>query len=293
VPVAEKDRLSQVMKVFTDTAADFPGVKIVAIGAVDSAREVIQYDPEMRNRVAEIFVPLMTTEELNAIVEKGEKLLNVDFGHLKAEIASYASGLAAVCHQLCLNICFAAGIYETSEHVITIEKKQLREALERYLADASDTLKAVFDLALRQQRVRRFDNTRIILRALTKLGSAGGSSAEIMRSVRREQRHYPAGNLTTYLRELQSSSRGEILRFDANSGRYFFSDPLYLAYSQCLLVPPAGSEESYVIQILSKWDEALYQVISDNLKLDDGRSSLTTVHSPRHVSSKLRRKDKE
>jgi hypothetical protein len=42
------------MKVFTDVAADYPAVKIFAIGAVDTARQVIQYDPEMRIRVADI-----------------------------------------------------------------------------------------------------------------------------------------------------------------------------------------------------------------------------------------------
>jgi energy-coupling factor transporter ATP-binding protein EcfA2 len=39
VPTAEKSKLSQIMKVFVDSAADYPEVKIVAIGAVDSARQ--------------------------------------------------------------------------------------------------------------------------------------------------------------------------------------------------------------------------------------------------------------
>ena len=37
--------MAQIMKVFMDTAVDYPDVKVVAIGAVDSAREVIKYDP--------------------------------------------------------------------------------------------------------------------------------------------------------------------------------------------------------------------------------------------------------
>jgi hypothetical protein len=148
VPPSEKTKVSQVMKVFMDTAANYSDVKIVAIGAVDSAREVIQYDPEMRNRVAEIAVPLMAESELIEVLEKGERLLNATFGSLKKEIALYSSGLAAVCHQLSLNLCFAANIYETSDQQVAIERAQLRTALERYLKDASDTLKAVFDLAL-------------------------------------------------------------------------------------------------------------------------------------------------
>ena len=110
VPVSEKERLSQIMKVFMDSAAEYRDVKIIAIGAVDSARQVIQYDPEMRNRIAEIAVPLMTESELVDIMEKGEALLNVRLGVAKQEIASYSSGLGAVCHQLSLNICFAGDI---------------------------------------------------------------------------------------------------------------------------------------------------------------------------------------
>ncbi len=98
VPVSEKTKVSQVMKVFMDTAVDYHDVKVVAIGAVDSAREVIQDHLEMRNRIAEIAVPLMAENELTEILEKGESLLKVAFGGLKKEIASYSSDFAAVCH---------------------------------------------------------------------------------------------------------------------------------------------------------------------------------------------------
>jgi hypothetical protein len=81
-----------------------------------------------------------------------------------------------------------------------IKRDQLRTALERYLKDASDTLKAVFDLALKRQRARRFDNSRLILRALTELGSAGGTHVEILKEIRKAEPEYPAGNVTNYLR---------------------------------------------------------------------------------------------
>lgn len=261
VPVAEKVKLSQIMKVFMDTAVDYPDVKMIAIGAVDSAREVIQYDAEMRNRVAEIAVPLMTQEELTYILNKGEELLNVKFGGVKAEISSYSSGLAAVCHQLSLNICFAAGIEETCETTTTISTEQLNSALQRYLEDASDTLKAVFDLALKQQRVRKFDNARLILQALTQYGDRGASHADLLKAIRQEHPVYPPSNLTFYLQELQSSSRGEIVRFDPASGMFFFSDPLYLAYSRCLWVPPNVRWQWL------KWEQSsLQKVIMNGLK---------------------------
>jgi hypothetical protein len=86
--------------------------------------------------------------------------------------------------------------------------------------------------------MRSFDNARLILEAMAQVGDSGGAHAEILKVVREKEPKYPASNLTAYLRELQSSKRGEILRYNPTSGKYFFSDPLYLAYVQCLLVPP-------------------------------------------------------
>jgi energy-coupling factor transporter ATP-binding protein EcfA2 len=187
VAASEKEKLAQSMKVFMDTAADFPLVRVIAIGAVDTAREVVQYDPEMNTRVAEIAVPILSQEELVEILSKGEQLLNVRFGALKQQIAAYASGLGAVCHQIALNICLAAGIEETSNSEIWISTLNLENALKGYVADSSDTLKAAFDKAIKNKRERKFDNTRLILKALNECGRR-------RRVIRRFAPKYPARN---------------------------------------------------------------------------------------------------
>lgn len=271
VPESEKNKLSQVMKVFMDTAADYPEVKIVAIGAEDSAREVIQYDQEMRNRVAEVPVTTMNEEELLELLGKGEELLNLQFGSVKDDIAAYSSGLGAVCHQLGLYICFAAGIHETCAEKTKIDRDQLQKAIERYVMDTSDSLKAAFDLATKQQRVRRYDNTRLILKALAKLGTSGGLHSEILRVIQKDEPEYPASNLTIYLKELRSPERGEILRYQPLSGKYFFRDPIFLAYSQCLLNPPKARPEPAFQTITFNFDTSLYDSLkfycADSLKI--------------------------
>ena len=68
----EKTDVSQLMKVFMDMADVYRDLKIIAIGAVDTARQVVQYDPEMRNRVAEIQVPLMTSKEIREIIRNSK-----------------------------------------------------------------------------------------------------------------------------------------------------------------------------------------------------------------------------
>src|SRR6202008_4049587 len=106
-----KTQLAQTMKVFMDLAQSYDALRIVAIGAVDTAREVVQADAEMRHRLAEIPVPLMEPDELRHIILKGESRPNFSLpDEVKEGIVRYASGLASVCHQLCLNICRSAQI---------------------------------------------------------------------------------------------------------------------------------------------------------------------------------------
>ena len=107
----EKEKLTQVMKIFMDMSNEFGDIKIIAIGAVDTARQIVKYNPDMKNRVAEIKVPMIISPETKSIIEKGQNVLNFHIpSKVQNGIIQYSNGLAAVCHQLCLNVCFAAGI---------------------------------------------------------------------------------------------------------------------------------------------------------------------------------------
>jgi len=229
---SEKTKLAQAMKLFMDMSDDYSELKIIAIGAVDTAREVVEYDLEMSDRVAQIYVPLMKDTEIRKIIEKGEELLNFSLLRVvKNGIVRYSNGLANVCHQLYLNICFTAGIVETLAHHVEISEEELAKAVELYLEDSSDTLKSNFDKGLRQVRKRKFDNGRLILEALSSFDRGEALRYEILERIRKQEPNYPAGNLTNYLNSLQTEKRGALIRYDKYSGRYSFSNPLYQAYA--------------------------------------------------------------
>jgi energy-coupling factor transporter ATP-binding protein EcfA2 len=255
---SEKQKLSQVMKLFMDMADDYSDLKIIAIGAVDTARQVVEYDPEMRNRVSEIHVPLMMPSEIREIIDKGEKLLNFTLpDDAKNGIVEYSNGLASVCHQLCLNICFASGIINTLQESIRVSASELQEALQIYIANASDTLKGAFDKALRQKRVRRFDNCRLILQALSQCDQEGAVPAFLFEKIRKRHKDYPAGNLTLYLKELQTPERGALLRCDSTSNQYSFSDPFYRVFAMSVFEkenppPPRGIIDAEVTKALER-----------------------------------------
>jgi len=235
IPSIEKRKLAQAMKLFMDMADQFPKLRIIAIGAVDTAREVVECDPEMRNRVSEIHVPLMTSEELRQIIQQGEKVLNVSvIETIKSQIVRYSSGLASVCHQLCLNMCFAANVYETVSIKRFLTPDTLKSAVTTYFNEASDTIKAAFEKALRRQRERKYDNGRIILAALSQLGDDGATFGELSNKIKIDHSSYPTGNLRTYLSSLQSSDKGGLIRYFSGSGKFSFADPIFRAYALVL-----------------------------------------------------------
>ncbi len=115
----DKQKLSQLMKVFMDMSSDYHDLKIICVGAVSTARQVIQYDSEMRNRVSEIKVPLMSKEEITEIIDKGFNLLNIHAcsNKIHEDVYHYTNGLASICHKLCLLMCEALEIYQTVRQV--------------------------------------------------------------------------------------------------------------------------------------------------------------------------------
>jgi energy-coupling factor transporter ATP-binding protein EcfA2 len=265
----EREKLSQLMKVFMDLSDDFPELKIIALGAVDTARQVVDYDHEMRNRVAEVYVSLMTEQEIAAIIVKGEHALNIKFNpEIKRLVSRHSNGLASVCHHLCLNMCSAAGIIETREGIATeLTRQHCEHAIKTYVEEASDSIKSAFDKALKQRRKTQYDNARLILEALSSLDELGTARTEIHKRIQRTLPRYPEPNLKYLLPKLCTLEYGGILRYDSNSGHYSFADPIYRAYALAQFqnansqLPIGGSDD---------FDQTLLRLLTAKIKRDGG-----------------------
>lgn len=228
----EKAKLSQLMKIFMDLADEYSDLKIVALGAVDTARQVVDYDPEMRNRVAEIHVDLMTEKEIEAVIGKGEDALNIAVGKdIKNLISGCSNGLASVCHHLCLYMCNAMGIVETMPVKIALTKESFETAVKMYAEEASDSIKSAFDKALKQRRKSKFDNASLVINALCTFKNTGASRIQLLKKIEEGVQNYPSKNLSYCLSKLLTAEYGEVIRYDSNSGRYSFSDPFYRAFA--------------------------------------------------------------
>ena len=72
----------------------------------------------------------------------------------------------------------------------------------------------------------------MILQAILKLKKEEVSASEILNELHKEHPKYPLNTLTTYLNQLISVEREEILRLNKDADLYFFSNPFLKAYAE-------------------------------------------------------------
>jgi len=271
---SDRVRLSQIMKVFMDMAEDYSDLKIIALGAVGTARKVIEYDNEMNNRVSEILIPYMQPKEIENIINTGEKLLNLVFAKdVKNKIVKYSCGLPAICHQLCLNICFNKKIFETAKSKTSINLEDLDQAISKFVEEKSDTLKAEFDKAIKIPNNIKSNIPKLIIEKCLELNKDEFSFNEVFIALK--DRSITESNFTKYIDELCHSQRSEILIYDENSNLYRFNNLFLKAYSylglkedlqqsdQMLIAKSKFKEISMVDKLLNIIEKDIFEDFTD------------------------------
>jgi hypothetical protein len=225
----EKVKLAQMMKLFADLSDSFPLLKIIAIGAVNTAREVVKYDNEMNHRVSEIHVDLMSEKEMLQIIDKGCVALNINLEQkLKADIVHYSNGLAAICHKLCFILCEQENINETLNNQHTFTAENLKDAIAEYIEDTSDSIKSSLDKAL------KLNDSHFILKELAKNEISGLSLECIKKVVEEQNEKLNESKIQQILDQLQTEIYGENIIYDADSAKYSFTDPFVATFARAL-----------------------------------------------------------
>jgi len=233
----DKVQLSQLMKVFMDKSNEYRKLKMVAVGAVNSARQVVQYDQEMSHRVAEINVPLMSNDEIHDLITNGEDLLKIQFDeNVIKEVIRYSNGVAAVAHSLCHLMCSVEGIDEVLHYGdgfnldevfdhIEITMEHFNQAVLDYLEEQSDTLKSAFDKALSLQ------DADCVLYAISQATETGLHPRDLETWIAESSLRHTCGNFERLCKDLVSPSNGAVLRHDSDANKYCFRDPFYHSFA--------------------------------------------------------------
>jgi len=236
LPNTEKKFLSQWMKVFMDESVNYPFVKIVAIGAVGKAKEVIELDNELNNRVAEIYVPFMSVEELKQIIVLGESKLNIFITEdVKSKIINFSSGLPSVTHQLCLNLCFSKGLYETAETTISFDLNDFKEALANYILQNSGYLQTRYEKAISEEQEDKIPIYYHIIRSFLLCKKHNLAITDIIKYFKEHQHPQSEPLLRYLLEQLATDKRGKALDYEEESDTWFISDPFFKVYCICII----------------------------------------------------------
>jgi hypothetical protein len=220
----EKQRIADVIKIFIDSANDFAGVKIVCIGAVGTARELIEFDSNLNNRVAELFVPLLTVNEIETIVDKGFDLLNVSLDKdLKNKIVYYSNNLASITHQICYDLCFHSGIKSSRFFPKRLRSDSFKVAVNSYVRQNSDTYTKIYDTILCQTYGWN------VLKAFEHLEKEFLSFDEIKQNIPNGKRPSDE-DLVAFLEQLSSAEYKELVRLDSSSKKYSIASPFFKAF---------------------------------------------------------------
>lgn len=222
----EKEKLAQMMKVFVDLSSKYQDLKIIALGAVNTARQVVKSDKEMRKRVSEIHVDLMTDSEIKTIIRKGCDALNIVIADdVQEDIVKYSNGLASICHKICYFLCDSALITETVTSPVEFVSEDLQNALSEYIKDEEDTLKDAFDSAL------KIKNVDLTLRALIAQDPEGAHIEDIFSYTKVYGIRVTKKKLQEDLQNLEKEEFGEMVKLEDNSQRYSFIDPFYRSFA--------------------------------------------------------------
>lgn len=224
ISVDEKTRLADILKIFIDAANDYPKVKIICIGAVGSARELVTFDTNLYPRISEVHVPLLSEKEIREIINIGCRCLHIEMSEsLIDKIVFYSNQLASLTHQMCYEICFKNDVTNTKAFKKHINDDQFKSAIQGYINNNSDTLKGIYESITKNKLVW------YILKTIVSVEKESVTFDEIKSRINTRKHHFPDTDITSELKKLSDETVG-ILRFDSNSEKYSVATPFWGAF---------------------------------------------------------------
>lgn len=220
----EKKKIADVLKIFVDTSNEYEDVKIVCIGAVGTARELVELDTNLSSRIAEIYVPLLNDTELTEIANKGFDFMNVKFnGGIMNKIIYYSNNLASICHQICYDLCYNKSLGKSKFTPTKLREDDFKKAISSFVRKNTDTYTKIYD------KVCTNADRKNIIVGLFKSEKEYVNEKEFFNDVKKLNSISKA-NFVKGVQELISVEFDEVVRYDRNSKKYSFSSPLFQAF---------------------------------------------------------------
>lgn len=224
----EKKKIADTLKIFVDNSDKYPNTRVICLGAVTSSRELIELDPNLGNRLADINVPLLTDDEISTIIWTGFKLLGVRIDDvLQDRLVKLSNNIGSIAHQLCLNICTALKIKRKNifNHR-TAKENTIDEGIKMYVEEQAGrfqlSLDKIFAIQNRtgEKIIKALVNAPIEGLKMEQITSKVGKSSEEVEKV---------------VMELCSNKYEEVIRYNEYSMRFQISNSFFTAFVKLYL----------------------------------------------------------
>lgn len=223
--VDERRKIADTLKIFIDVANHFPRTKIICLGAVNSSKDLIELDPNLNNRVADINIPLLSNSEIRDLVTNGFRLLNISIQERNIEqIIELSNNIGSVAHQLCLNICHILNIKRSrivGNGSVSDKDNILQESILCFVKENSGRFESLFD---KIQSIGAIGSK--ILSILSKAELSGLTTESIYKSLN----SYKENLIHETLELLCSVDYEEVLRYDSNAKKFKLANPFFKVY---------------------------------------------------------------
>lgn len=261
VNAEEKKRIADMLKIFVDVANQYSTTKVICIGACESASELVQFNPDLKNRVSEVRVPLLTENYIRNIIRNGFEMLNVKIPpSLEDKLIFYSARLGSQVHQMCLDICNGLCIKQRSRKCIMLDDSAfIKYAVKSFVEHNEGKFSSIYDKAIRNEL------GWYVLVTFTKNSQEKLAFREIKKLVNQKGRSFTDEEIMITLEELQSPEN-EIIIYNQSTEKYKISSPFWLAFLRM----------QFAIEQKKK-DEALQNKRNSNLRLVDISSRYADV----------------
>lgn len=220
----EKKRIADLLKIFVDNANDYPKSQIICIGACENVTDLVKLEPNLKCRVDECKVAMLSDKYIGLIVANGCKLLNVTMeDSLKDKIIYYSARIGSQAHQMCYDIFLAKGITHRQRKPVHLKDIDFEHAVRGFLNANEGTLSTVYEAAVRNEL------GWYILKTFSRNQQDKLSFKEICKIVNQSKMTFFEDEILEKLDELCSSEFGVIF-YNANSGKYCLASPFWHSF---------------------------------------------------------------
>jgi hypothetical protein len=115
LPNEIQETLAYDLRIFQDY-----GFIFIILGIWREANRLVQFNGDLLDRVTEVPVEPWDRDDFLKVIEKGEKLLNVDFSIVKDQVVEESFNSVGVVQEICKLCCLEAGLKSTSSDTVHI-----------------------------------------------------------------------------------------------------------------------------------------------------------------------------